>query len=157
MSQPSVPPLPEASALTFAQHDVPDSSRLEQIVVELKRLQKGRVEARTQGYCDRVQRACSWLAKSLRDTHDPESGFIFTWIALNALCGVRPEVLSTKWWGKERASRPASTKYQGDDPVPSELEWYLWRVSGFDRDGRVIRGVFEERWDDVLTVLWVDT
>jgi hypothetical protein len=132
---------------------MPDTETLEQMVVELKSFQKSRVSAGTQGYYDRVQRALSWLAKSKRHTVDPESGFIFSWIGLNALCGLRPEVLDTPWWAQERASCPLWKGQQEDPAIPSELEWYLWRISGLDSRGLVVGRAIEARTADVETVL----
>jgi hypothetical protein len=124
---------------------------LEQVVVEVKKLQH-HSDARTQGYYDRLQRACSWLAKAKRAS-DPEAGFIFSWIALNALCGVRPEVFKTEWWKREEKSRPSLNKQQYDDEVPRELEWFLWRMCNLDIDGRGLRGVIEVGWAHAKAVL----
>ena len=148
--------LPEPAGQVLAQPDVPEAAVLEQLVVDLKRLQKGHVSVRTQGYYDRVQRGLSWLAKSKRCTEDPESGFIFAWIALNALCGLRTEVLDTPWWEQERSSCLLWTKEGSGPPdpeIPSELEWYLWRISGLDEVGSVVRRVIKGRQADLETIL----
>ena len=145
--------MPELLAEIFARYGQPSSAQLEQVVLEIKKLQKDQADPKSQGYFDRLQRASSWLAKAKRMVADPGAKFIFLWIALNALCGVRPEVLKTGWWRNEERSRPPLNTQQGDDKVPRELEWFLWRICGLDVDGRILRNVIEGHWPDVETVL----
>jgi hypothetical protein len=146
--------LPEVLAPAFDRHGVPTVAQLDQIVVELKKWQKIHADRKAQGYYDRLQRACSWLAKAKRAT-DPESGFIFSWIALNALCGMRPEMVKTDWWKSEERSCPSPDAQQYDEQVPRELEWYLWRICGLDIGRSVLRSVIEDEdnWDDAKTIL----
>lgn len=148
-SEDSRPPLPKV----FARYEMPSPAELDEAVVELKMLQKRHSDAKWQGYYDRLQRGCSWLAKAKRSASGPEAGFIFSWIALNALCGVRPEVLKTEWWRSEAKSRPSLHEQQYDDETPRELEWFLWRVCGLDINGGVLRDVIKDCWSDVKTIL----
>lgn len=138
--------LPDALASAFDRHDIPPVAQLDQMVVELKRWQKTHPDRKAQGYYDRVQRACSWLAKAKRSS-DPEAGFIFSWIALNALCGIRAEIVKTDWWKREERSCPSHDEQQYDEPVPREpreLEWFLWRICGLDIGPGTLRRVIED-------------
>ena len=145
--------MPDLLAEVLARYGKPNPAQLEQVVVEIKKLQKDQADTRSQGYYDRLQRASSWLAKAKRMVADPEAKFIFLWIALNALCGVRHDVLRTGWWRDEERSRPPLNKQQDDDKAPRELEWFLWRVCGLDIAGRILRSVIEDHWRDVETIL----
>lgn len=120
-------PAPEVLARTVDSSEIPTADRLAQVVVELKKWQKDHADRNAQGYYDRLQRACSWLAKAKRAS-DPEGRFVFSWIALNALYGIRPDVLKTGWWKSEEAAAPARNERQYEDQVPRELEWFLWRM-----------------------------
>ena len=149
-SRPSPKPdTPEGLARILGWHELPSAAQLESVVLELKKWQRDHA---TQGYYDRLRRACSWLAKA-KKVSDPEAGFVFSWIALNALCAVRPEVFKTDWWKREDRSRPSLDEQQNDDQVPRELYWFLWRICGLDVDGRVLRSVIEENWDDADTIV----
>lgn len=50
-------------------------------------------------------------------------------------------------------SCPGLAKQQYNDQVPSELEWYLWRICGLDVDRRVLRNVIKDNWGDVKMIL----
>src|SRR2546425_917748 len=143
---------PEVLARTLDRHEMPTAAQLDHVVVELKKWQKDHADRDAQGYYDRLQRACSWLTKAKRAS-DPEAGFVFSWIALNALYGVRPEILRTDWWKSEEGSRPPLDEQQYDDQAPRELEWFLWRICDLDVDRRVLRSVIEDHWDDTKTIL----
>jgi hypothetical protein len=121
------------------------------VVVELKKWQKDHVDRTAQGYYDRLQRACSWLAKAKMQSN-PEARFVFSWIALNALYGIRPEVLKTDWWKNEERARPSPGEHD-DDQAPRELEWFLWRICDLDVDQRSLRSVIEDNWDDAKVIL----
>lgn len=143
---------PEVLAKILGQHELPSAAQLEDVVRKLKEWQRDHSNKANQGYYDRLQRSCSWLAKA-KKVHDPEAGFIFSWIALNSLCGVRQEVLKTDWWKSENRSRPSLDEHQGDDEVPRELDWFLWRICGLDVDQRALRSVIERNWGDVEAIL----
>ena len=145
--------MPNLLSEVFARLKKPSPKELGQVVVEIKKLQQHHGDTRSQGYYDRLQRASSWLAKAKQIVDDPEAQFIFLWIALNALCGVRYDVLKTAWWRNEERSRPTLYKEQGDDLVLRELEWFLWRVCGLDGSERTLRSVIEDHWPDVKTVI----
>lgn len=145
--------MPDPFAEVFDRYVAPSPAQLKQAVVEIKKLQKDRADTKSQGYYDRLQRTCSWLAKAKQINGDPEAKFIFLWIALNALCGVRDDVLKTGWWRSEARLRPPLNDQQGDDKVPRELEWFLWRICGLDTAGTILRSVIESRWSDVETVI----
>jgi hypothetical protein len=145
--------MPELLADIFTRYKKPSPEELEHVIVEIKRLQKLHPDPKNQGYYDRVQRASSWLAKARRMVADPEAKFIFAWIALNALCGIRQDVLETDWWKNEKTFVPQLNKKQNGDRDPGELEWFLWRVCGLDVGGRMVRSVIEDHWHDVETVL----
>jgi len=130
---------------------MPNPAELEQVVVELKKQPKHYSDDKTQGYYDRLQRACSWLAKAKRIAVNPEAEFIFAWIALNALCGVRKEVLTTEWWEKEQKSHPAFRRPQ-KYRVLAELEWFLWHITSLDIDN-LLRDVIKRRFSDLKTVV----
>lgn len=144
--------VPDVVAQTLDRHDMPTAQQLDHVVVELKKWQKTYGDLKAQGYYDRLQRACSWLAKAKRAS-DPESGFAFSWIALNALYGIRPEVIKTDWWNREQRSLPRRDDQKNGDQVPGELDWILWRICGFDVGFRTLRSVIEDNWDDVNAVL----
>ena len=151
-SRPSPKPdTPEVLARILGWHELPPAAQLENVVLELKKWQRDHADLATQGYHDRLQRACSRLAKA-KKTSDPEAGFVFSWIALNALYGVRPEVFKTDWWKNEDRLRPSLDEQQDDDQVPRELDWFLWRICGLDVD-RVLRSVIEENWDDADAIV----
>jgi hypothetical protein len=143
---------PDAVVQTLVRYDISTAQQLNQVVVELKMWQKEYGDRNTQGYYDRLQRACSWLAKA-KGASDPESRFVFSWIALNALYGVRPEVTKTDWWSNEQRSLPGSEGQQHDDQVPGELDWTLWRICGLDVGCRTLRNLIEDNWDDVKTLI----
>jgi len=136
----------------FALHEIPSSRQLDRAVFALKELRQYQAGTWGQGYYDRLQRACSWLAKG-KSVSDPEAGFVFSWIALNALSGVRSETYETEWWIWEGELRPRLVKQQYGDQTPRELEWYLWRICGLDVDGRVLRNVIKDNWSDVKMIL----
>lgn len=146
--------LPDVLSVEFDRHAVPTAKKLGEIVLELKRWQKLHADHRSQGYYDRLQRASSWLGKS-KTASDPEAGFIFSWIALNALCGLRYEIVQTDWWKTEEQSIPLLHEQEYDEPGPRELEWFLWRICGFDIGRGILRREIEDEshWDDVKTVL----
>lgn len=137
----------------FTRYGKPSPAQLEHVTVEIKKQQKIHPDIKSQGYYDRLQRASSWLAKAKRMVADSEAKFIFSWIALNALCGVRPDVRETDWWENEKRFIPRLNKRQIDDKNSRELEWFLWRVSCLDVGGGMLRGVIEDHWRDVETVL----
>jgi hypothetical protein len=137
----------------FTQRQVPSPEELGRAVVQIKKLQKHQSDAQLQGYYDRLQRAASWLAKAGKTVRDPEATFIFSWIALNALSAVRTEVFKTQWWEEEGKTRPKLVEQRNDQNNPRELEWFLWRVSGLDIDGKLLRGVSEDHWDDIQAIL----
>ena len=145
--------MPKLLSEVFTRYKKPSPKELGQVVDEIKRLQRHQGTTRSQGYYDRLQRASSWLAKAKKIVDDPESKFIFLWIALNALGGVRHEVLKTGWWRNEERSRHSLNKQQSDDKVLLELEWFLWRVCSLDSAERALRSVIEDHWPDVETVL----
>lgn len=145
--------MPKLLSEVFARYKKPSPKELGQVVHEIKRLQQHQGNTGSQGYYDRLQRASSWLAKAKQTVGDPEAKFIFLWIALNALCGVRHDVLKTVWWRNEERSRRIPNKQQGDDEVLRELEWFLWRVCNLDGAERILRSVIEDHWPDVETVL----
>lgn len=137
----------------FPRDEIPSASKLEQVVLTLIVLRKRHPDARTQGYYDRLQRSCSWLAKAKQVAPNPEAEFIFAWIALNALCGIRYEVLNkTDWLKRELRSCPPIGKHS-DDKDFQEMRWFFWRVCGLDNDGRVLRDMLERNWSDVRSVL----
>lgn len=146
--------LPDVLVLEFDRYDVPTVEELGQIVLELKKWQKIHADRTSQGYYDRLQRASSWLAKS-KKVSDPEAGFIFSWIALNALCGLRPEVVRTDWWKTEEQSLPSADEQQSDEQAPRELEWFLWRICGLDIGRGVLRDKIEDETNrnDVKAIL----
>jgi len=80
---------------------------------------------RNQGYCDRLQRAESWIerARAIEDWEDHHGQFIFYWIALNAL------------YGRDEASR----RSEADDQT-----WFLNRVFDLDKEARAIPRAFDE-------------
>ena len=78
---------------------------------------------------------------------------MFSWIALNALCGVRRDVRETDWWKNEKSFIPQLDKRQIGDMDQGELEWFLWRGSCLDIDRGMLRNVIEDHWRDVETVL----
>ena len=84
---------------------------------------------------------------------DSESRFAFSWIALNALCGMRSGGFETEWWKNEQRSLPRSAAQQHDDQAPGELEWILWRMCSLDIGCRALRGVIEASWGDVQAVV----
>ena len=128
--------------------------QLNQIVLELKKWQKIHADRTSQGYYDRLQRGSSWLAKS-KKVSDPEAGFIFAWIALNAMCGLRPEVLRTDWWKTEEHSLPSPDQQESDEQAPQELEWFLWRICGLDIGCGLLRRAIEEEtnWNSVKAIV----
>src|SRR5437899_3666126 len=134
--------VPDAVAQTLDRHDMPTAQQLDHLVVELKKWQKERGDRKAQGYYDRLQRACSWLAKAKRAS-DPESRLVFSWIALNALYGIRPEVIKTDWWNSEKRSLPGLEDQQYDHQVSGELDWILWRICGLDVGCRTLRSLIE--------------
>ncbi len=153
-SRPLALVLPGALGPMFDRDEMPHVAQLDQIVVELKKWQKIHADSRAQGYYDRVQRACSWLAKA-KKASDPEAGFIFSWIALNALCGVRPETIKTDWWKREERSCPPLNEQQGDEQGPRQLEWFLWRICSLDIGSGILRRVIEDEgnWKNAKTIL----
>lgn len=120
--------------------------RLDQFVLGLRELQ---TETKTQGYYDRLQRASSWLAKASRTDRDPEARFIFLWVALDALCAIRNEVIKTPWWTKEKEGHPVLSNREPDKDSTYQLEWFLWRISGLDVGERALTKVIKDKWDDV--------
>lgn len=138
-------------AEVFSRNETPNSAELEQVVVELKKQHKHYSDA-NQGYYDRLQRGCSWLAKAKRIATNPEAEFVFAWIALNSLCGVRPEVLKTLWWEEEQKLHPAF-RHQQTERVLGEMEWFLWRIAGLDNGGRILRDVVMRRVKDIKTII----
>lgn len=143
---------PAVFARLLDYHEMPTAVHFDRFVADLKKWQKDYTNRDAQGYYDRLQRACSWLGKS-KKASDPEARFIFLWIALNALYGVRPEILRTEWWKSENRSHPSMGKQQSDDEVPRELEWFLWRICGLDVDQRILRSLIEGHWDDAKMIL----
>lgn len=139
----------------FSRQKKPNLAQLEHIVLEIKRLQQQNTDARIQGYYDRLQRASSWFAKAKRTVTDPEARFIFLWIALNSLCGVRSEVLDTEWWKSEERSRRSISERQDDERTARELEWFLWRVCGLDVGERILKKVIEDHLGEVTKLLGV--
>jgi hypothetical protein len=87
----------------FSRDKKPSSEDLDGVVKEIKLLNQGDLER--QGYYDRLQRASSWLAKAKRTSKDSEGRFIFLWIALNALCGIREDAFNDAWWKREDKGR----------------------------------------------------
>jgi len=140
-------------AEAFSRHKKPSPAQLKSIVIEIQKLQKNRPDVMDQGYHDRLQRASSWLAKAKQVDGDTEGTFIFLWIALDALCSMRPDVLRTEWWMRQEQSLPMANQRRSDNKSPTELEWFLWRICGLDIDGRVLKGLIEDQWRDVETVL----
>lgn len=137
----------------FTRYKKPSPAELERAAVEIKKLQKIHPDIKGQGYYDRLQRASSWLAKAKRTVADPEANFMFSWIALNALCGVRRDVRETDWWKNEKSFIPQLDKRQIGDMDQGELEWFLWRGSCLDIERGMLRNVIEDHWRDVETVL----
>lgn len=137
----------------FSRHKKPSAAQLKSVVVEIKKLQKSHPHHGDQGYHDRLQRASSWLAKAKQADGDTEAGFIFLWIALDALCSIRLDVLETEWWEKQKQSLPTKNQQRSGGKGLSALEWFLWRICCLDTDGRVLRGVIEDHWSDVETML----
>ena len=142
----------KALADVFSRSETPNPEELEQVVVELKKQHRKYSDTKTQGFYDRLQRACSWLAKAKRIAVNPEAEFIFVWIALNALCGVRQEVLKEEWWKNEQRLHPAF-RYPRTERVLGEMEWFLWRIAGLDNGGKILRDVGMRRLKDVKTVI----
>ncbi len=137
----------------FSGHKKPCHTELEHAVREIKKFQKNHPNTKDQGYYDRLQRASSWLAKAKKTGADPEAKFIYLWIALNAMCGIRQEVLGTDWWKAEIRSLHQLNRTQSDDKVSGELEWFLWRICGLDIGGKTLRSVIEDCWPDIDSVL----
>lgn len=104
----------------FSKYKQPTTAELRKVVVEIKKLQKSNASISDQGYYDRLQRASSWLAKATQIAGDAEATFIFLWIALDALSSIRPEVLSTEWWTKQRSHSPQSIS---DKVVMAREKW----------------------------------
>ena len=148
----SQPGLPKAVACMLELRETPSWEQLDDVVREIKKWQKDHADWKTQGYYDRLQRACSWLAKT-RTASDPEARFVFSWIALNALCGVRREVFETSWWKTEERLLPSVRERKRNDDVPRELEWFLWRICGLDVDQQILRGAIEDHWNDAKLIL----
>lgn len=144
--------IPNSIKEVFSRKEIPNPSELDQVVAELKKLQRNYSEAKEQGFYDRLQRACSWLAKAKRIAVNPEAEFIFGWIALNALCGIRQEVFITEWWEKEKILHPAFRQPQ-NKRVLEELEWFLWHIIALDIDGRILRDIIKRRFSDIKTVV----
>ena len=144
--------VPKAAARVWDFGETPSREQLDVVVRELKEWQRDHPDRDAQGYYDRLQRACSWLAKA-RTASDPEARFVFSWIALNALCGVRRVVFDTSWWKTEESSLPSVREHKRDDDVPRELEWFLWRICDLDVDQQILRSVIEDHWDDVKMIL----
>lgn len=140
-------------AETLSRHKKASVTQLKNVVVEIKRLQKNHPHDRDQGYYDRLQRASSWLAKAKQTDDDAEANFIFLWIALDALCSIRLDVLGTEWWAKQKQLLPAAYQRRSDGREPSVFEWFLWKICCLDTDGRLLRSVIEDHWSDVETVL----
>ena len=140
-------------AEVFSRQKNPSAALLKSVVVDIKKLQKNHPHVRNQGYYDRLQRASSWLAKAKQAGSDTEAIFIFLWIALDALCSIRLEVLETDWWKRQGKSVPIASQQRSDDKSPSVLEWFLWRICCLDAEGRLLRSVIEDHWSDVETVL----
>jgi hypothetical protein len=109
---------------------IANASALEATVQELRDRQSEQTE---QSYSDRRQRSCSWLAKALRvnDPADPESRFIFSWIALNALYGVSLSCLECV------SAKPRKTLKQGRD----DLFWFIDSICRLDSDEKRISSV----------------
>lgn len=139
----------------FSRQKKPDRAQLERVVLEIKKLQQQNNDARIQGYYDRLQRASSWFAKAKGTVTDPEARFIFLWIALNSLCGVRSEVIDTEWWESEKRSRSSISERQDDERHAGELEWFLWRVCGLDVGERILKKVIEDHLGEVTKLLGV--
>ena len=135
----------------FSHHKKPSPENLDEVVKEIKTLQQ--VDLKSQGYYDRLQRASSWLAKAKRTSIDSEGRFIFLWIALNALYGVREDVRDSPWWKGEEKSRPILNKRDSGDKNPGELEWFLWRVCGLDLGQGILKRVIEAHQDDIKILL----
>ena len=145
--------MPKLLSEVFARYKNPSFSELYEAVKEIRRLQQHQGDTKNQGYHDRLQRASSWLAKAKKAGTDSEARFIFLWIALNALCAVRPDIPDTSWWRSEEESPPPLSKRRSDDKNPRELEWFLWRVCGLDGSAGILRSVIEAHRDNVKTVL----
>ncbi len=137
----------------FTQSRMPSAEELSHAVVQVKKVQKHQADPRLQSYYDRLQRAASWLAKARKISRDPEATFMFSWVALNALSAVRAEVFETQWWKEEGRARPKFVEQQNGQNDRLVLEWFLWRASGLDVDCKLLRGVIEDRWNDVQTII----
>lgn len=135
----------------FPPHKTPSPADLDRIVKKIQSVQ--RVEPMKQGYLDRLQRSSSWLSKAMQMDSDPEARFIFMWIALNALCGVRQEVLKTEWWESEKNLLPHLYRKQGVDMDSRELEWFLWRVCGLDLGQGMLKRLLRTYQSDIRIIL----
>lgn len=84
-----------------------------------------KITYQNQGYCDRLQRAESWIerARAIEDWEDHHGQFIFYWIALNAL------------YGRDKTSR----RSEEDDQT-----WFLNRVFDLDKEEKAIHRAFDE-------------
>lgn len=124
---------------------------LEGIVKQIKSLQPVSIDM--QGYYDRLQRGASWIAKAKRTDGDSEGKFIFLWIALNALYGVREDVVKSSWWTRGENFPPFLSKSDNEEKGPRELEWFLWRISGLDLGLGILTRSFEAHENDIEIIL----
>ena len=143
--------MPKLLSDMFSRHKDPTPEDLEGAVKQIKVLQQ--VDLERQGYYDRLQRASSWLAKAKRTNGDSEGKFIFLWIALNALCGVREDVFNSAWWKRNDNLPPSLSKRDSEERNPGELEWFLWRVCGLDLGQGILKRVIEAYQDDIKMIL----
>lgn len=143
--------MPNLPFEVFARSKKPTPNELDEAVREIKRLRQ--VSLERQGYYDRLQRASSWLAKAKRTSSDSEGKFIFLWIALNALCGVRENVFNSPWWTREKQSRPLLNKRDNEEKNPGEMEWFLWRICGLDLGQGLLKNVIKAYQDDINVIL----
>lgn len=143
--------MPKLLSDMFSCRKDPTPEDIEGIVKQIKMLQQ--VGLDSQGYYDRLQRGSSWLAKAKRTSRDSEGTFIFLWIALNALCGVREDVVNSAWWTRSDNLPPTFGKRDSEEKKPGELEWFLWRICGLDLGQGTLRKVIKAHEDDIKMIL----
>jgi len=117
------------------------ADQLEQRVIQLRGEDRN---ADSQSDLDRLQRACSWLAKAYRvgDVTDLEARFIFSWIALNSMCGVGQQCL--KCLEKETPLLLSNQIGRRKSDL-TDLDWFLWRVSDLDAERRIVQVLRKNR------------